>query len=84
MKDSQSTEVLMHVISATLQSAREYREMAKELLSKADALEREMLKVAVHAKETEDAFQTASAPTNFKDVFENFGDMFTGKKESKK
>ena len=85
MQDSQSNEILMHIISANLQSAREYRQMAKEFMNKADHLEATMLQVAMKIKEMEkveieEVLKTSGKPSAG-DVFDSFDDMFSGKKK---
>ena len=90
-------EMLMLVIGQTLDSSRRYREMAREYMAKADDLEAMALKVALDAQhrgedakakakteaELEEVMKNATEK-NAKDVFENFGDIFGGKKGSKK
>lgn len=86
MHDSQSNEILMHIISANLQSAREYRQMAKEFMNKADQLEATMLQIAMKIKEDdraeiEEVLKKTSGKSSTADVFESFDDMFSGKKK---
>jgi hypothetical protein len=83
-----SDEMLVHILAKICDSSREYRIMAKEFLRKADDLEAMALKVALEVKmqDNEDmkAFVEGAAKASAKDVFENFGDMFSGKKGTAK
>lgn len=87
-----SNEILLHVIERTLQSSREYRELAREYMAKADDLESMALKVALDAQHREEDAKVkakteaeleevmkGAAEKSAKDVFENFGDLFTKK-----
>ena len=51
---SQSEQLFESVLSKIFESSKEYRTLAKEFLSKADALEAETLKLVVEMKRRED------------------------------
>lgn len=83
---AQPNELLMHVITNNLQVAREYRAMANEFMKKAEDLEASLLQIAIQLNETEREACEKASEKSAKDVFESFGDMFSGsgKKGSKK
>lgn len=87
MNQNQAAEMTMMVINHNLQTAREYRQMAKEYMKKADEIEGMTLKVALEVGQrgaSADDIETVKEATKAaKDVFENFGDLFSGKKGSK-
>ena len=86
MNESRSEEMLAHVLAKICDSSREYRMMAKEFLKKADELEAMALQVALDSKRQdsenirEAMANAAKATPSTKDIFEDFGDMFSGKK----